>query len=155
LKEKQRMEIVDIKPINFLCHRATTTLKELAKFTAVTQELFAEAVELGLPITGAVHWHYFGLTDMAAPFTLEVSLPVGKIAEEYDGKFHFKRTESYKAVISTHRGPWEKLPDSYNKMYTFIHQQHVIPDGSFREIYVNADFTDPDANVTEIQIGIA
>jgi effector-binding domain-containing protein len=148
------MKIIDALPINFLCFRTATTLAELPGFAAVTQEIIAEAVRLKLAVTGAAHWHYFGLTDRSKPFTLEISIPVGSVVEGYDGKFHFKRTDTFHAVSAVHYGAWDQLPDTYGKMFDFIREKRSSPT-DVREIYVNVDFVDPKANVTEIQIGIS
>jgi effector-binding domain-containing protein len=147
--------IREVKPINFLYFRTETTLNDLASFLPVSAELFREAVSHNLQITGPIHWHYFGFTGHPTQlFTLEVSLPVGDILPSYDGSFHFKRTENFRCVIMRHEGPWSELPDSYAKAMKFITDQQfeIIP--VTREIYVNADLKHPDANITEVQVGI-
>ena len=149
------MKIIDALPINFLFHRVTTTLPELPSFASVTQEIIAEAVKLKLPVTGAAHWHYFGLTDMSKPFTLEISIPVGGVLDGYDGRFHFKRSDVFTALSSIHYGAWEKLPESYNAMFEHINRQGLKTSAVVREIYINVDFENPEANVTELQLGIS
>jgi hypothetical protein len=47
-----------------------------------------------------------------------------------------------------------EIPHTYNKMMQFISKQRMEPSLMNREIYVNSDFHVPEANVTEIQIGI-
>lgn len=150
------MQVKAVKPINFLFFRTETKISELIKFLPIGQELFKEAVHNNLTITGPVHWHYIGFEgDSNKSFTLEIALPVGEVLEEYDGKFHFKRTEPFKCVSAVHEGNWYDLPKSYGKVFEFIAANKLKPMASNREIYVNADFKDPDANVTEIQIGIS
>lgn len=149
------MQIKVVKPINFLFFRVETDITGLEKFLPVGQELFREAVQLKLPITGPVHWHYFEFDgDPSKNFTLEVALPVAEISEEYDGKFHFKRTEAFKCVTEIHEGSWESIPESYGKIMQFMGQNDLKPMPKNREIYVNVDFRHPEANVTEIQVGI-
>lgn len=149
------MQIKAVKPINFLFFRTEASVPELVKYLSIGQELFKEAVAYNLPITGPVHWHYFGFEgDVNKPFTLEIALPVGEVPEAYDGKFHFKRTEPFKCVSAIHEGNWQDMPQSYGKLMQFIEANHLTPLASNREIYVNADFKHPEANVTEIQIGI-
>src|SRR5688500_100519 len=105
------MQVKAIKPISFLFFRKETRISELAKFIPVGQELFREAVLYKLPITGPVHWHYYGFQgDESKFFTLEIALPVGDVEEDYDGKFHFKRTESFKCVSYVHEGNWLDMP---------------------------------------------
>ena len=149
------MQVKEVKPINFIYYRTETRLSDLINLLPVAQEIYREAVNNDLSITGPVHWHYFGFTgDETKPFTLEIALPVGKVLSGYDGKFHFKRTEPFKCVSLIHEGGWNEIPSTYDKMMQFITKHKLEPLAVNREIYVNADFNTPEANVTEIQIGI-
>lgn len=151
-----------VKPINFLFFRTETTVGELGNFLSVANDLFKEAFENKLRITGPVHWHYFGfMGDEPAlpagrrkPFTLEIALPVAEVLGEYDGKFHFKRTEPFACVSIIHEGNWLEIPKSYGKLMEFVSKRKLKPVSVNREIYINADFTNPEANITEIQLGI-
>ena len=148
------MEIREIKPINFLFHREVLTLNELQRMVPVSQALYVEAARLKLQITGPIHWHYFGLTTKEAPLTLEVSLPVAEVLKEYDGKYHFKRTDTFKCLTHTHEGSFENFEKTYEKLFAHITQNKMIPNGMCREVYVNVDFANPQANIAEAQIGI-
>jgi effector-binding domain-containing protein len=149
------MRIKEVKPINFLFFRTETKVNELAQYAMIGQDLFREAVTHKLNITGPVHWHYFGFDgDESKSFTLEISLPVSDVLEEYDGKFHFKRTEPFKCVTTIHEGGWLDIPASYGRLMQFIAENKLNPVSANREIYVNVDFKNPEANTTEIQIGV-
>jgi effector-binding domain-containing protein len=151
----QKPEVKEVKPVNFMFFRTETTVNELINLIPVSQEIIREAVQYKLSITGAVHWHYFGFTgDLSKPFTVEVAVPVGKILSDYEGTFHFKRTDSFKCVQMTHEGSWLELPRSYGSIMNFMVENNLTPSASVREIYVNSDFENPEANVTEIQFGI-
>jgi effector-binding domain-containing protein len=144
-----------VKPINFLFFRTETTVSELEKFLPIANELFREAFEKKLRVTGPVHWHYFGFTgDVRKAFTLEIALPVAEVLNEYDGNFHFKRTEEFKCVSIIHEGNWLEIPNSYDKLMQFISKKNLKMNAMNREIYINVDFANPEANVTEIQAGI-
>jgi len=147
-------QVKEIKPVNFLYYRTQATLADLMKYTEVSQEIMSEAVQRELPITGAPHWHYFGFEGPAKPFTLEIAVPVGKIISDYDGKFHFKRTRPFKCICLTHEGSWQALGKSYESIAKFAEDNKLSPSSAVREIYVNSDFENPEANVTEIQFGI-
>src|SRR5687768_13078272 len=149
------MQVKEVKPINFLYYRTETKVSELINLVPVAKEIFREAVNLDLHITGPVHWHYTGFTgDESKPFILEIALPVSAVIPDYDGKFHFKRTKPFKCVSSVHEGAWNEIPLTYDKMMQFIFNHKLEASAVNREIYVNADFQSPDANVTEIQIGL-
>jgi effector-binding domain-containing protein len=144
----------EVKPINFLYFRAETRLDQLTNFLPIGQQLIKEALGLNIWVTGPVHWHYFGFVDPDTSFTLEVSIPVSEIPKDYDGNFHFKRTEPFKCISIVHEGSWLNMPQSYEKLMKFMEKNKVQPTAINRELYVNADFTHAEANVTEIQMGI-
>ncbi len=149
------MQIKSINPINFLFFRTETTVNELVKFLPVGQELYTEAVANKLSVTGPIHWHYFGFEgDPLKAFQLEVALPVAEVAGDYDGKFHFKRTALFKCLSLFHEGSWLDLPKSYGMAMEHLAKNHLTPNAQNREIYINTDFKKPEANFTEIQIGI-
>ena len=144
-----------VKPINFLLFRTKTTVSELGQFMWVAPELFREAIANNLTITGPVHWHYFGFFgDFEKTFTLEIALPVGAVLDNYDGKFHFKRTENFLCASLMHEGNWLEIPKSYQRLTEFADANQLKSVGSNRELYINVDFTSLEANSTEIQMGI-
>lgn len=149
------MQVKEVKSINFLFYRAETTVAELSAFFPVAGQLFSEAVQLNLTITGPIHWHYHGfMGDVTKPFTLEIALPVADVLEEYDGPFHFKRTEPFKCVSGIHEGNWLEMPQTYVKLMQFMEEHKLTPLAQNRELYVNTDFKHPEANWTEVQIGV-
>ena len=147
--------IKQVKPINFLFFRTETSASELEKYLTVANDLFREAFENKLRITGPVHWHYFGFSgDERKAFTLEIALPVADVIGEYDGKFHFKRSEPFNCVSVIHEGSWQELHKTYSKLMQFLSKKKLVLSGVNREIYINADFTNPEANITEVQLGV-
>jgi effector-binding domain-containing protein len=148
-------EVKETRPINFLFHRVEVKIRDLADQIPVAKALFKEAVKLDLHPTGPIHWHYIGFTGVAAkPFLLEICLPVANVPSDYDGQFHFKRTEKFRSVSIVHEGGWTDIPKSYDILMDCVQQHDYQPIGITRELYINADFADPQANVTEIQMGI-
>jgi effector-binding domain-containing protein len=149
------MKIKEVKPINFMFFRTETRISELGSFLSVGQKLYKEAVEQKVGITGPIHWHYFGFTgDESKPFTLEIALPVTDVPRDYDGEFHFKRTEAFKCAVIDHDGPWDQIPQSYGKLMQFAAEHKLTPNAANREIYVNVDFQHAEANAVEIQMGV-
>jgi len=149
------MLVKEIKPINFLYYSTETRVENLVHMIPIAQELYREAVEANVQITGPIHWHYNGFSgDVTKPFQLEIALPVSEILPEYDGKFHFKRTQPFKCVSTIHEGSWSDIPNTYAKLIQFINKHKMEPSLLNREIYINSDFQQNDANVTEIQMGL-
>lgn len=149
------MKIHEVKPINFLFFRTRTTVDQLAQFIPVGQQLYREAVQHNLAVTGPVHWHYHEFTNPAAPFDLEVALPIAALPKEYDGPFHVKRTENFRCVTTIHEGSWYSIPQTYGKIMEYISGNGLSPSSHSRELYINVDPADDSANVTEIQFGVS
>ena len=155
MKTENNPSVKKVKPINFLFHRVEVTLSQLSNQIPIAKELFKESVRLDLHPTGPIHWHYVGFTgNDATPFTLEICLPVASIPADSASNFQFKRTEIFACVSILHEGGWQSIPESYGQVMQFIKQNNLVPSGVTRELYINADFIDLDANVTEIQMGI-
>ena len=85
---------------------------------------------------------------------LEISLPVGEIPANYRGEFKFKRTDKFKCLSARHEGSWFEIPKTYGALIQYIASHQLQPTFTNRELYINCDFKDPLANVTEIQMGI-
>ncbi|MFZ2904651.1 MAG: GyrI-like domain-containing protein [Cyclobacteriaceae bacterium] len=93
--------------------------------------------------------------DINKLFTLEIALPVAEIIREYDGRFHFKRSEPFSCASIVHEGNWLDIPKSYERLMAFTGKQKLTAAGVNREIYINVDFANPESNVTEIQLGVS
>ena len=151
------MQIKEIKPINFLFFRTKTRLSELGRYIGiVARELYRDATLNDLEISGPVYWNYIGFTgDVSKEFTLEIGLPIAEIPSQYEGKFRVKREDTFYCVSLFHEGSWFDLPASYENLMNFIEDRQLKSIGLNREIYINMDFNNPSANITEVQIGIS
>jgi effector-binding domain-containing protein len=151
------MQIKEVKPINFLHFRTKTRISELGRFVGIiARELYRDATYNDLEVTGPVYWNYFGFDgDESGSFVLEIALPVAEIHSAYNGKFRLKREGSFHCVSTIHEGSWFDLPRSYSMITEFLTAKGLEPCACNREIYLNIDFMNPNANVTEIQIGIS
>ena len=151
------MQIKEIRPINFLYFRTRSKVGELGRFVGIiARELHRDAALNDQEVTGPVYWNYFGFYgDPSKDFALEIAVPIGEIPLAYGGKFDIKRVETFHCISLTHEGSWYDIPFSYRKLSEFALERDLIPTGNNRELYVNVDFGNPEANVTEIQLGIA
>ena len=154
--QNQELPVIrTIKPINFLYFPTRTTLSELGGLVGHVQEkLYAEAVKEKLFISGPAYWNYFNFQDIQKPFDLEISLPIAKLPLRYSGKYQIKTSQLFRCLALQHEGSWGKFPEVYGFLMGYIHQQGLALTGESRELYSNIDFENPEANVTEIQIGI-
>jgi effector-binding domain-containing protein len=150
------MQIKEIKPMNFLYFETETKVSELANFVGrVPKALQLEAAKLGLVVTGPVYWNYVGFAgDVSQPFVLEISIPVDEFPANYRGEFKLKRTSNFKCLSVMHEGSWLDIPKTYGSMMQYVMSHQLQPTFNNREVYVNCDFIDPLANITEIQMGI-
>ncbi len=150
------MQIKAQPPIHFLYARFETTISQMMeKATPIMPQLLQEVVDHHMQLCGPVYWNYFGFSgNESLPFTLEVALPVALAEKTYEGKFDLRLTEPFKCVEAIHEGPWDQIPATYAKMMHFIGEHQLMPTFENREVYLNADFQHPEANITIIRMGI-
>lgn len=150
------MQIKNVRPLNFLYFRTRTKLNELGRFVGIiARELHRDAALYDQEVTGPVYWNYTDVTgNPDHDFGLEIALPVAEIPVVYGGKFDIKRSNAFPCLSLLHEGSWLDMPSVYKQLYEFAREQELEITGQNREIYVNVDFTDPEANLTEIQLGI-
>jgi effector-binding domain-containing protein len=145
----------NVPPINFLFFRTRTSLKEISTLVGhVQEELYADAVDHKLFISGPAYWNYFDFQGVDLPFDLEISLPIANRPAHYRGKYNIKTSGAFRCISLLHEGSWEKFPEAYQFLMANIQQQKLGLTGESRELYLNIDFENPEANITEIQIGI-
>lgn len=151
------MKAKEVKPINFIYFNTRSKISELGRFVGImARELHRDAVLNDLEVTGPVYWNYHDFTgNPEHEFNLEIALPIAEIPEQYVGKFQLKRTDPFYCVAYVHDGSWFDLSTSYGKIMTFMEERSVMPISVNREMYINMDFKNPEANVTEIQVGIS
>lgn len=151
------MKIKEVNPINFLYFRTRTRVGELGRFVGIiARELYRDAALYDLEVTGPVYWNYIGFDgDESKVFVLEIAIPVAEIPSSYRGKFQLKREASFRCVSTVHEGSWFDLSRTYSRIAEFISERGLTPCDNNRELYLNIDFMNPAANVTEIQIGIS
>jgi effector-binding domain-containing protein len=150
------MQIKEVKPLTFFYHSVRTTMSGLSPLVGVVaRELYREAAALDLAVTGPIYWQYIGLDPKPeAEFTLHIALPVDEERADYTGKFAFQRTEPFRCLTAVHEGDWAELPRTYRQLFGSLAEQNLRPTGLSREVFLNMDFAEPAANVTEVQIGI-
>ena len=150
------MQVKEVKPINFFYFRTRTRVGELGRFVGViARELYRDAALHDLEITGPIYWNYFGFNgNESTEVTLDIALPIAEMPGIYHGNFQLKREESCTCISLVHAGSWFDLQQNYKRMREFLTIRGLEPSGNNREIYLNIDFMNPAANVTEIQIGI-
>ena len=150
------MQIKEIKPINFFYFQTETKITELSKLVgSVAKSLNLEAANLGLDVTGPAYWIYTGFEgDFNKSFTLQIAIPVADFPKDYKGEYKMKRTENFKCLSAEHYGNWLNMTQTYGKLMEYLQSHQLKPTRINREIYINCDFKDPEANYTEIQIGI-
>lgn len=148
--------IKEVDPVNFLYFRTKTRLHELGRFVGVVaRELYRDAVINDLEITGPVYWNYIGFENEQKPFILEIALPVSEIPSRYSGGYELKRSDTFYCVSILHTGSWYDMPGSYARLFRFAADKHLEKVSLNRELYINMDFINPAANITEIQLGIS
>jgi effector-binding domain-containing protein len=149
------MEIKKISPMNVLCYQQRTTINQLFRYVrVVARQLYTQAHEHDLEITGPIYWIYYGMDGHPdTEFTLKVALPVQE-CKPVSGGFACEQLEAFICISALHTDVWENMPHTYEKMITYIQQNGYQMNGICREIYIHIDFNNPQNSITEVQIGI-
>ncbi len=148
------MEIKTSPAVTTLFETKQTTLKDLGSFAGIiAAQLYAEAARLQVLPTGPITWRYLGADGKPdTVFTLEILLPINGNVES--PQFQTKELPGLKCASTIHYGSWERFPEVYGKFMPEIFAQGRKTTGETRELYLNMDFTNPENNITEIQVGI-
>ncbi|MBX9783642.1 MAG: GyrI-like domain-containing protein [Chitinophagaceae bacterium] len=138
--------------VMYSSHR--TTIPQLEQFVAVVaKELYAEAAQQNLLVSGPQYWIYHGMDgNPQTEFTLEIAIPVQ--GKSNSSKFKTKELAFFKSINYLHEGAWEKMPDSYGVILKHIDENKIPMSDECREVYLNVDFEHPENNRVEIQMGI-
>jgi effector-binding domain-containing protein len=149
------MQIQRINPMNVLYYQKRTTLKEMSQYVrVVARQLYTQAQESGLEVTGPVYWIYYGMDgNPETEFTLQIALPVHQ-CKPATGEFACERLAAFSCASALHTDVWEKLPQTDGKLIGEIQINGYRMNGICREIYIHMDFNNPENSITEVQIGI-
>ena len=151
------MEIRKIEPIHVICFETETTMKDMLRHVrVVAHQIYQDAVKQELEITGPVYWIYQGADGQPdTKFFLTIAVPVTKPDAEIQGsEFKLRKLDSFTCISQTHFGDWNKLGETYGRLFGEVQSGNLIPSGETREIYLNMDFENTEGNITEVQIGI-
>lgn len=151
------MELKKNFPVQVLCFETRTTLHEMVQYVrVVAYKMYQAAVQNELEITGPVYWIYEGMNgNPETVFSLTIALPVTfRNKELNNSEFKLKKLETFHCASEQHLGDWSKLGETYDYLIPEIISRDLTMSGQNREIYLNMDFENPEANITEIQVGI-
>jgi len=149
------MQVKTQPPVTILYSTHQTTIQQLSQFVgSVMKDLYAEAAEQDVLVSGPPSWIYHGMDGKPdTVFTLEIALPV-QGAFIKPGRFAVKQLPPFKAVTHTHEGAWTALPEAYGQVIQYIDAHKIPMNEECREVYINIDFQNPENNITQIQMGV-
>ncbi|GAB4054895.1 GyrI-like domain-containing protein [Spirosoma litoris] len=146
----------EIQPFTALTFTTRTTLQTLSQYApSVAMELYQEASQLNLNITGPIHWIYTDVTgDPTREFQLEIVLPIQQTGDQSD-RFSYQVYPAFRCLSYTHTGPWSDFGELYDALFGQFHRDGNQTNGDVREVYSVVDLEHMEKCVTEIQIGLA
>ena len=139
------------------CFETETTLQTLLQYVrVVARRLYQDAIKHDLEITGPVYWIYNGADGQPdTTFSLTIAVPVtADSTQPVQSAFEIKKLDTFKCLMEQHLGDWARLSNTYCALIGEIHSKDFRMNGLTREIYLNMDFENPEANITEVQIGL-
>jgi effector-binding domain-containing protein len=147
------MHIKTYPPLMVLSSIHQTTMSQLQQFGPVMAELYAVAGRKSF-INGPLHWIYYGMDgNPDTVFTLEIAIPIRKAIQST--KFKVKELDFFKAITFPHEGLWEQLPGSHAQIMERLAENNIPVTNECREVFLNINFSQPEKNMTEIQIGVS
>lgn len=149
------MELKTHPPVTVLFSSHRVTLPQLATLAGtVVKELYTEALQNDVLVSGPVYWIYHGMDGKPDTlFTLEIAIPIQGYFKS--GKFSIKSLPAFPAIAHTHQGSWDELAGVYGKLLQQIDAERIPINEECRELYINVDFQQPANNITEVQMGVA
>lgn len=119
-----------------------------------TLEMYQQAIAAGLEVSGPVQWHYHQFDGKPETiFRLDIGLPVTATAP-VPAPYKCEILPAFDCVSAQHEGGWDKLGSTYGKLTGAIQALGIQMSGYNREQYFQYDFSQPDQNITNVQIGV-
>jgi AraC family transcriptional regulator len=132
--------------------RQTVPMNQLSQVFGATYETVARTVtEAGGTVVGPAYAEYFGMpTD-----TVDVEIGFG-IGEAMDMPgLDVKQHPATRAVVGTHVGPYDRLPEAYADLMPWLELEEVELTDSMFECYLSEPDADPDQTVTRLVFPLA
>ncbi len=152
------VSIIDVGPLNVVGTRRTGAYHDVAK---VLPELFMHVSSNGMQMTGPPIYlcHELTMEEVERAMRendadLEVAIPVtGKIVEKGDIKAY--KIPGGKMAKIVHKGPYDRVGETYGRLFEWMGRTGKAPRGPFREIYLNDPTkVTPEEILTEINVPI-
>lgn len=132
--------------------RQSVPRAELSDLFAPTYERVATAVNAaGAQVAGPAYAEYFGMpTDVV---DVEIGFGIATVAE-IDGLV-VKEHPRTRAVVGTHVGPYEQLPEVYGELMPWLELEEVELGDSMFELYLSEPDEEPARTVTKLVFPLA
>jgi AraC family transcriptional regulator len=142
---------IQLSPQPVLVLRRRVKQSEIAPAIAEALPLvFVCAGRNGLEVTGAPFARY---PDMGPGLmTLDIGVPVAAASDVSDGDIRVDTLPGGPAAVTTHMGPYDKLPEAITALGNWIQQQGLTPVDGPWESYVTdpGNYPDPKDWKTEV-----
>lgn len=140
------VEYKKIEDTLVLVHRMHGKIGDLPEVFAELKKVAGDAAA-GIPVVV----HHFPLTDDKGR-TMDVCIPLSEPIES--NKFEVTTLEGGIAATAIHKGPYDKITETYRELIPAVYKHgHPIQENG-REAYPNLDLENPEKTVVEIQYPI-
>jgi effector-binding domain-containing protein len=115
-------------------------------FGPAYEEVGAAVAKAGGTVRGPAYAEYFGMPSDTVD--VEIGFGIDKAVEIPD--LEVKQRPATRAVVATHVGPYEKLPESYGELMPWLEMEEVELGPSMFEFYDSEPDADPETLVTRL-----
>lgn len=140
----------------YLAIKKNLTLPEMQAFAQdILPKLCSEIEILGLKITGALEFMYFGIDgNPETKFDLIIAFPINRRGTE-SKLFEYYESEPFQCVHLDYKGSMKGIGEAWGAFVKTVVESGLPPTDQCREVYKNWVDDDSNENVTELQMGIS
>lgn len=155
-KSVNAMEKKKVEKIPVLMISIKSTLATIAADAGnLPMEIMQKAEALGLEITGPQLWQYRNVDgNPNSTIDIDICLPI-KEAKGDAGKFKFEVLPPITCISEIHKGAYEQLINTYNRIFGEMTRKGIPMGDASREVYSVMDMENPENNITEVQMIIS
>jgi len=150
--KNRKMQIVRIAAENFLYRIVKIMPDDDFDLLEFGDALLREASVGGMPVSGALQLHYRFNRPVGQADEVHLALPVRAFAEDYDGLFHLKRTESFCCITDVVHCNIGAFTERWRKLERCASMLRLERGESYREILASTEEQNSGFRILQLEV---